>query len=178
MNSAPKIFVFLLFTASLAACVSNSNPNSTANSQNRKTANSNSKTNPVKDDIEELEMTIKLPFRPEDAVWREESLGKQEGDNRVPSPNEKKLVAVLKFTKDEANQIVAQAEKFKPAAPATISAESWFPNELIAQSQTSGDETLKGTAYAANDFFQAPYLDGKITRIESADYFVLELFAK
>lgn len=173
MKSTPKIFILLFFAVSWTACLSNNNSNSTANSQNRTNgnANSNNKKNPTKDDIEELELTIKLPYHPEDAVWREESAGAPEGEK-------KKLVAVLKFTKDEADKIVAQAEKYKPAAPASIGAEEWFPAELIAQSQMSGNETVKGMTYAANDFFNAPYTDGRITRVEATNYFVLELFSK
>jgi len=122
-------------------------------------------------------MAIKMPFHPEEAVWREDVLGKS-GDNRVPAPTDKKLTAVLRFLKDDAAKITAQAEKYKPATPATINTEKWFPAELIAQSQTSGDETVKGSSYPANDFLNPPYSDGKITRIEGTDYFVLELFAK
>jgi hypothetical protein len=122
-------------------------------------------------------MVIKLPFHPEEAVWREEILGKP-GGNRVPAPTDKKLTAVLRFLEADADQIVAQAEKYKPAANHKISTESWFPAELIAQSQTSGDDTVKGKSYSANDFFNAPYTEGRITRIEGTDYFVLELFTK
>ena len=117
-------------------------------------------------------MTIKLPFHPEEAVWREETPGK------TPAPTDKKLIAVLRFSKDNADKVTAQAEKYKPGADVKINTESWFPAELIAQSQTSGDETLKGISYPANDFFNTPYTDGKISRIEGTEYFVLELFAK
>jgi hypothetical protein len=36
---------------------------------------------------------------------------------------------------------------------------------------------LKGAAYAANDFLQSPYNNGKLTRINDTNYFVLELFS-
>ncbi len=70
-----------------------------------------------------------------------------------------------------------QAGTYKPAAEADIDAETWFPAELIAQSQLSGDESLKGTAFAADDFLHEPYNQGKITRINDTNYFVLELTA-
>jgi hypothetical protein len=104
-------------------------------------------------------------------------LGKP-GDNRVPAPTDKKLTAVLRFLNEDADKIVAQAASVKAAAPSTINTEKWFPPELIAQSRTSGDDTLKGLSYPANDFYNAPYSDGTFTRIDGTDYFVLELFAK
>lgn len=177
MQSTPKIFIALLIAAIFTACGANNTANSNAANQSANSANSNGAAS-LKDDIEELELTIKLPFHPEEAVWREEVLGKA-GDNRMPpAPTDKKLVAVLRFLKDDADKITAQAEKYKPAAPEIINSENWFPAELVAQSQTSGDETLKGKSYAANDFYNVPYADGKLTRIDGTDYFVLELFAK
>jgi hypothetical protein len=177
MQSTPKIFIALLIAAIFTGCGSNNTTNSNAANQNANSANSNSAAS-IKDDVDELELTIKLPFRPEEAVWREDVLGKT-GDNRVPpAPTDKKLIAVLRFLKDDADKITAQAEKYKPAAPETLNSENWFPAELVAQSQTSGDETLKGNSYAANDFLNPPYSDGKLTRIDGTDYFVLELFAK
>ncbi len=175
MQTAPKIIVALIVSVFLTACPSNSSKIDNSNSTNP--MKSNTAANNVKDNIDELEMTIKIPFHPEEAFWREDNLGKT-SDNRVSVPTDKKLIAVLRFLKEDAEKIVAQAIKYKPAAPETISPENWFPAELIAQSRTSGDETLKGSSYAANDFFNPPYSDGKITRIEGTNYFVLELFAK
>ena len=167
MQLALKIFITLIVTVFYTACSSAGGDSSNSNSGNSNinTANSNTNSNAVKDDVDELELTIKLPFHPEEAVWREENSGK-------------KLVGVLRFLKEDANKIVVQAGSYKPPAPDIINTENWFPAELIAQSQTSGDETLKGLSYAANDFLQPPFSDGKITRIEGTDYFVLELLAK
>jgi hypothetical protein len=179
MQSAPKIIIALFIAAVFTACTSNNTKTSNSNQGNQASnaaANSNN-SNSVKDDVDELELTIKLPFHPEDAVWREETLGKT-GESRVPGPTDKKLVAVLRFLKDDADKITAQAEKYKAGVPQIINTESWFPAELIAQSQTSGDETLKGLSYPANDFYNAPYTDGKITRIEGTDYIIVELLAK
>jgi hypothetical protein len=175
MKFTPKICLLLLITFFMADCGTDGTKSSNANSANQN-ANSNV-ASVVKDDIDELEMLVKMPFHPEEAVWREDVLGKA-GDSRVPGPTDKKLTAVLRFPKEDAGKITAQAEKYKAAAPETINTEKWFPAELIAQSQTSGDETIKGSSYPANDFFNVPYTDGKITRIEGTDYFVLELFAK
>jgi hypothetical protein len=180
MPITPKIFITIAIAVFFTTCSSNDGKNANSGSSNQavNSANSNNNVTAVKDDVDELEMTIKLPFHPEEAVWREENLSKQNADNRVPAPTDKKLVAVLRFLKEDANKIVAQAGNYKPPAPEIINTENWFPAELIAQSQTSGDETLKGLSYSANDFIQIPYSDGKITRIEGTDYFVLELFTK
>jgi hypothetical protein len=176
------IFIGQFFTA----CSSGENVNvSVQNSDSNYAANVqsvNDPANPVKDNIEELELMVKLPAHPEEVSWREEQPQNQPAAQRERSQNQpqtgKKLTAVLKFSAEDANKIIAQAETHKPAEFSQFATESWFPAELIAQSELSGDETLKGNAYAANDFFQPPYTDGKITRVENSNYFILELFAK
>lgn len=126
----------------------------------------------AKDNIEELGKIIKLPFAPEEATYSEINL-----NDGNPATNKKKLVAVLKFSVENANQIVAQAGKYNPPAPADIDTENWFPPELVAKSQETGDDFLKGVEYAANDFLQTPFVNGKLTRINETNYFVLELFS-
>ena len=181
MQFVLKIFVALTIAILLSACSSNQSPNSNSGASNQavnSAANSNANSN-VKDDVDELGTMIKLPFQPEEAVWREENPAKGANDNSIPpKPTDKKLLVVLRFSKEDAAKIVAQAANYKPAAREKINNESWFPSELTAQSQISGDETLKGTTYAANDFFQTPYSDGKLTRIDETNYFVLELYAR
>jgi hypothetical protein len=145
-----------------------------ANSNNSVQTNTNSANNPAKDDVSELLTIIRLPEVPEEVVWREEPLGKT--NDRVPGPTDRKLVAVLKYDAETAAKLVAQIEKSKQPEQAEIGAENWFPEELIAQSQVSGNEMLKGTTYGANDFFNMPYGNGKITRVENTNYFVLELY--
>lgn len=130
----------------------------------------------AKDDAEELGKIIKLPYDTEEALWKTEPAGKNSNNNRVPAPTDTKLIAVLKFKPEDAQKIVGQAEKYKPAAENSISVENWFPPELVAKSQESGDESVKGNVYAPNDFTQSPYLNGSLTRISGTDYFVLELF--
>ena len=128
-----------------------------------------------KDDPAELGKIITLPIMPEEAVWREESRGRQT-DAIALRTTDRKLTAVLLYTPEETQKLIALFEKHKPAEAVELEIESWFPAELIAQSQTSGNETIKGNAYAANDFIQSPYLNGRITHISGTDYFVLELF--
>jgi hypothetical protein len=176
MQIAPKFFITLIMAAFFTACSAGSDANSNSNTSNQPVNSANSN-NAVNDEIEELELTVKLPFHPEEAVWREETLGKP-GTDRVPGPTDKKLVAVLRFLKDDAEKVAAMAEKHRPVLNETLTTETWYPAELIAQSRTSGDQTLKGKSYGANDFYNVPYMDGKITRIEGTDYFILELYAK
>lgn len=181
MKLAPTIYLFaLIFVGQIfVACTTNDNQNGdSANSVSNQTANSQisgENANSIKDNVEELELTIKLPAHPEEVLWREDKTNVQ---NNASVSTGKKLTAVLKFTAEDAGRIVAQSETYRPATPAQIDTESWFPAELIAQSELSGDETIKGNAYAANDFLQPPYSDGKLTRLENSNYFVLELLAE
>jgi hypothetical protein len=160
---AKLFFVFLTGVFLLAACGGSGEVNQNANGANQ-SAGANSNSNLTKDDTEEFGKIVSMPFVPEEIMWRETN-----------SNNTKKLIAVLKFSAQDAQAIVAQAQNYKPAAPSEVDAENWFPPELVAQSQQSGDEILKGNAYAANDFISREYKDGKLTRIADTNYFVLEM---
>lgn len=182
MNFAPKklsiLFISIIFVVSSCGGEESGNANNAQNKTQITVNKDNQPQNSGKDSMENLALLVKLPFEPEDVAWREEPLAKQNGENRLPSQNERKLTAVLKFLPEDSAKIIAQAETLKAAQPVVIPAETWFPAEMIAQSELSGDETLKGNSYAANDFFQAPYLDGRLIRMENSNYFVLELFSK
>ena len=160
---ANLFFVFLAGAFFLSGCGRSGNVNQNVNSANQ-AANADSNANLTQDNTEDLGRIVSLPYVPEEVVWRE-----------TGSQNTKKMIAVLKFSSADAQAIVAQAEKYNPAAPAELEAENWFPPELIAKSQESGDESLKGNAYAANDFITREYKDAKLTRISETNYFVLEL---
>ena len=168
-------FVFLIFL--LNACAGNKTAN-----ENSSALNSNQITNVkvgivTQDNIEDLGKIIKLSFEPEEATYSEfDSAGKNINAN-TNAPNGKRLVAVLKFSEKDAAQIVAQAEKYTAPAPLDVEAENWFPPELVAKSQETGDEVLKGVSYQARDFFQPPYTKGRLTRINDTNYFVLEMYS-
>ncbi|MBK8304784.1 MAG: hypothetical protein WBC19_07290 [Pyrinomonadaceae bacterium] len=121
--------------------------------------------NSAKTNVEELRLVATVPYEAEDVAWKENKANK-------------KLIAVLRFSPTDSAKIVAEAERVKPPEAASVSSESWFPPELIAQSEMSGDDVLKGNAYAANQFFLDQYSSGRVIRIENTDYFVLELSAK
>jgi hypothetical protein len=134
---------------------------SVANNQNvpvRLPENSNA----ARTNVEELGLLVKVPYETEDIVWKEYT-------------TKKRILAVLRFSPTNANKIVAEAGGMLEATGVAV--ESWFPDELIAQSEMSGDNALKGTAYPATAFYQQPYASGKIIRIEGTDYFILDLSA-
>ena len=157
---ARRTLIFLTLVFLLAGCVGKD----AANKRDAQNSNTNSNASPAKDDAEEFSKVVNLAVAPEEVLWRESE-----------TKSGKKLVAVLKYSSVDAQTIVANAEKHRAAIAAELDAENWFPPELIAQSQGSGDEILKGKSYAANDFFSESYKNGKITRINDTDYFVLEL---
>jgi len=156
------ILTLLLSTISLVACGGTGmDANSASGSNTQQAANSNS----VKTNVEELGMLINVPYESDEVFWKDDAA-------------HKKLVAVLKFPPNESSRLIADAEKIRASQNVSISPESWFPPELVAQSDMAGDDTLKGRSYAANAFFQDQYNDGRIVQIDSTDYFVLELTAK
>jgi len=141
-------------------------------SPEKKSANSplatnqtNENFNTARSNVEELRLVATIPYEAEDVAWKEDKANK-------------KLVAVLRFAAADSAKIVAEAERIKPPEAAAVSSEPWFPPELIAQSEMSGDDILRGKVYAADQFFLDQYSTGRIIRIENTDYFVLELAAK
>ncbi len=177
-----KLFcAFMVSAFFFAACKNYDNDSNVVRqaqneNQNSRIANIGENKSQAKDDAEELGKLINLQYETEEALWKIEPMVKNQNNDRVPGPTDTKLIAVLKFKPADAQKIVEQAQNYKPAAETSISVEDWFPPELVAKSQESGDETIKGNVYAPNDFAQQPYQNGTLTRIAGTDYFVLELF--
>lgn len=175
ISQAKLVFGLIGVILFFNSCARNKPPEGNVKSSNgNQTANSAEQFVP-KDDVEELGKIIKLPLMPEEATFSEIALNNTDSEPRTPAENDRKIVVVLKYSAENANRIAAAAEKHKPLTPSDVEAESWFPPELVAQSQISGDEVLKGVAYAADDFFQPPFNNGKLIRVNNSDYFVLEL---
>jgi hypothetical protein len=172
MKFAPRSFPLIVALSLVLGCSPASKSENGNKRVERENINASSEKSPANDNIEELESTIRLPFHPEDALWRDDPV------NGDPARNRRKLIAVLKFSGDQANRIIEEAVKNKPGQPLEIETETWFPPELIAKSQESGNETIKGTSYAAIDFFQAPFVEGRLTRIDGTNFFVVELLEK
>ena len=147
----------------MAGCIAGTDQKANARPPSANTANRNA--DAPRTNVEELGLLVKVPYEAEDVVWKE-------------APNGKKVTAVLLFSKATADRVIADAQQFGPGQPVTLSAETWFPDELIAQSEMSGDAAIRGTAYPANAFFHDKYNAGRITRIEGSDQFVLEVTAQ
>jgi hypothetical protein len=156
-----SLALLFIFISSLSACSGASN----ANTARQPSAVNVTDTNATRTNVEELGLLVKVPYEAEDIVWKE-------------FPESKKIMAALRFSTADANKIVADAAGFGPSEAVTIAVETWFPEELVAQGDNSGDSALRGNAYRADAFFQDPYTSGRITRVEGTDYFILELNAK
>jgi hypothetical protein len=181
VTRAPKILI-LVFLSSLCwlpACKEYDDVNANANlnaANANQTISAVNKDTPPKDSAAELGKLINLPFMPEEADWREEP-AVQNNNNQASAASNRRIIAVLKFSPEDTKKVIEQAEKYNPPAEATLEAHDWFPAELTTQSQLSGDETLKGIAYPANDFALPPFNNGRLTRINETDFFVLELYS-
>ena len=158
------LILALLFTAAILAGCSGSASNSNASNANGQPA-ANANTDAVKTNAEELGMLVNMNYESEEVYWKDDSA-------------RKKITAVIKYTPEVANQVVADAVRVREPENASISPEGWFPPELVAQSEMSGDDTIKGKSYAATVFLQDPYNEGRIIRINDTDYFVLEVGMK
>lgn len=132
-----------------------------ANSEGNRVASVPKKAN---DKAEELGMLINFTLLPEDIVWQQ-----------VDSP--KKITAVFRLDEEETKKLGDQLAARSQGAAKSVMVEDWFPAELIAGGEATGGSTLDGTAYPADDFYQAPFSQGTITRINNTDFFVLEIAA-
>lgn len=175
-KSTSVISVLILVIQILAACSTQPGTNVSGSRANGQTANSaggnSSVTETPKDNVEELSTLIKMPFEPEDLVWKEFDASSTSGKQA------RRLLAVLQFSAQDTRKLVELLSKAQPGVPVIIPSEVWYPKELTTQSEMGGDEGIKATSFPANDFFQPPYLEGTIARVDDTDFFVLELFAK
>ena len=158
--STPALLVILLATQILSSC-------SSQNSDNGNVANVGANSSNItqvgpKDNIEEFGLLVRLPFVPEEVAWEEK-------------PDEKKLTAVIRYSPEYADKMMEEVAKNGQPSEDTLSVESWYPNELIAQGELTGESMVKGHSYPAEPFLNPPYTKGKITRIENTDYFILQI---
>jgi len=155
---APVLLV-LIASQFLTGC---SSPSGNANSSNTAASSSNSVANSTNDNIDEFTLIVRLPFEPEEPSWRE-------------YPETKKLLAVVRFSPENANKMSAEIAKNGQPTPETLSVETWYPAELIAQSDVTGESIVKAQSYPAVPFLNPPYTKGKISRVENTDYFILQI---
>ena len=89
-----------------------------------------------------------------------------------------RLIAVMRFSAADIEKIISRSASVMQESAVKIQVEPWFPQELVAQGEMSGDGTLKGKMYAADMFLQPPYSTGRMVRIDEADYIYLEVSMK
>lgn len=166
MRSArPILAIFLLSLVALGVTCSDASPGranlSTPPAASNPIAdNSNS----ARNNFEELGLLVNIPYEAQDVVWKE---------NREA----KTLLAVLRLEPADAAKFAADLEKLGQAQEHALSPETWFPEELVAQSDMSGDNALKGKSYPADSLLVETYKNGTITRIDGTDFFVIEATA-
>jgi hypothetical protein len=157
------LLLLLLATQILTNC---SSPAANGNTANGTVATNSSSTSKVvpKDNVDEFAILVRLPFQPEEVAWEEK-------------PENNSLTAVVRFTPEDSSKMAAELAKLGPGTPETLSVESWYPAELIAQGELSGESQIQGRSYPAESFLNPPYSKGKIVRVDNTDYFILQISA-
>ena len=87
----------------------------------------------------------------------------------------KKSLHDMLFSPANADKVVSDASVHGPKQESKIEVASWYPAELISQSELAVEPDLPGEAYSGADFVQEPFKTGKLTRVTGTDYFILEL---
>lgn len=163
------IVIFILCLQTFFAC----DGNSPANNDNRGTNSVTSgdvqvPADQANDNIEELGSIINLPFEPDEVAWKDDNAN-------LPGGKARKLVAVLRFSPENAKRVIAEAAKLGTGISGTRGTETWYPAELISQGEIGGDDAVNVITYSAADFLRSPFIDGKLSSVENSDYFILEL---
>lgn len=135
----------------------------------------NENDNVAEDSEIKLDALVNLPIEPEESVFNEEPILNANTSNSNSESVGKRLKVVLRYSEEDAAKLVRRLAKENPPFETEVAAESWFPAELKAKSETSGNQQLKGKGYSAVDFAKAPWLNGSVIRIEETNYFVLIL---
>src|SRR5688572_689567 len=162
MNRPTAIYLFVFGLFLFCSC--SSAPGTNGNQQNSANSNVPNAATP-NDNVEELRSTMQIPFEPEDVVWRMVS----DKDGR------KRLTAVLRLMPEDLKALSAKASATDAGRQVQTSVDQWFPAELRAMSETTGEMTVTGSSYPASDFFQSPFNSGTFTLINDTDYFIVEL---
>jgi hypothetical protein len=160
-------FVVALGSISTASCSLNrsskDNPQPAGNA-NSITGNAINASKSPNDNIEDLRTHINVPLEPDEVSWRI-LINKGTGD---------RLIAVFRMTPAD---VAAFASKVGPSGskPADVAVEDWFPAELKAMADTTGQSTISGSALPANEFIRDPFTEGIVYVIPESDYLVVEL---
>ena len=159
----PSRLAALLTPLILIATFTNCSSTGSNTGENSAASNASTEANSVPhDNTEELAMLVKLPFEPEEVAWKE-------------NPENKQLVAVLRFSPENAGKFSAEIEKMGQPVVEDLPVETWYPPVLVAQGELTGESAVRGTSYPAEPLLNPPYTKGKITRVENTDYFILQM---
>ena len=165
MRSLRRMAIVLTLAGLIAGCGGRADTGNTSgdpgNASGRSTDAVAAQTN-----TEELRVFVNIPQEAEDTAWK-------------AFPQERKLVAVMLFSKEDAQTLAQQiGSGGGVGTPVSIQVEPWFPVGLIAQADASGAGAVVGRSFAAGDLLLEPYNDGRIARVDGTDYFILEAFAR
>jgi len=133
-----------------------------SNAAGNTTAEMTSKANT---NAEELGLLINFNWETEDLAWKRDD-------------TKRTLVAAFRLSPADAKKLSDQLSSMGQGAPKEVAVEEWFPAELVAQGESRGSSTVPATAFPANDLYQSPFTQGTVSRIDSTDYFVIELNAQ
>jgi hypothetical protein len=158
-----KHFVCILLLLTLLSFTACNEEIENDNGTNKETSNvqPQKQIGETSDDSDDLAEFIKLPFIPEDVTWQQ-----------IEVQGGKKIFAVIRFESKDTPLVLAQSQAGEKAE---LAAERWFPQELTAQSDISGDQVLHGTTYATNAFYKDPFNKGRVIKLDGSDYFIVEL---
>lgn len=168
-QSAISVVFILACLVLLNSCngSTNNNSNSSANA-NSASNNSNDASPPQNDNVEDLRSMVKISFDPEEVVWRTLDT-KEKG---------KRLLTVVLLSPADHKALESRLNAFGDARTVSVNVEQWFPTELIAMGDASGESVVSGKAYPATEFFLPPFVVGEAILIPETDYLVLDVTEK
>jgi len=143
----------------------NANGSSNANAPRRNAPDASASPN---DSVEDLRSLINVPFEPEEVLWRTFSEG----------ANGARLTAVFRLKPEDARAFTARTTETSTGRGVRSNVEEWYPPELKAMGETSGEMIVTGNSYPATEFIQSPYTKGTVLIIPETDYVILELQEK
>jgi hypothetical protein len=161
MKLALRLAILSFFVALLIAGCGNS----TGGNQNSATIANTPDPNAPRTGVEELGLLINVPYEAEDCIWKQD-------------PSTKAITAVLRFDAEDTGKLASDVQKLGAAQEASIPMQTWFPGDMVVDSDLRGDDQLRGKSYAADPFFQDPYTSGRLLRIGGTDYWILEVQPK
>jgi len=160
---ALTIILFLSASCSLNRS-SNDNPQLAANA-NSTSGNATDVSKSPNDDIEDLRANINVQFEPEEVSWR--IVTNPKGGER--------LIAVFRLSAADAAAFAARSGAKGSHNSTDVGVENWFPPELKAMGETTGESTINGVSIPVNEFLRAPFNEGQAYVIPDSDYLIVEL---